>query len=191
MLLGSFLCFYQYRIWRHEYRNMLHDSRRDRGLNTIVVVKGTWRLLALGWLEMIYDMMGYIISYTIYNIIWYNTKYDVIWHDMIYYMLWYDIWYDVIWYDMTYIIWYGMMWYDMIYLPAVGLTPVGNITVQIYTKQYTEYKERNIQNNKKVDIHNNKKLTNLGSASRARSLPVIPWHLLYDWRKSTVKPELW
>jgi hypothetical protein len=38
-------------------------------------------------------------------------------------------------------------------------------------KQYTEYRERN--------IHNNKKLTNLGIAGRAPSLRFIPWHLPY------------
>jgi hypothetical protein len=94
----------------------------------------------------------------------------------------------------------------MIYLlTAIGLTPGGSSTVRIYTqtlqqysthlhtnstavqytfthKQYTEYTKRN--------IHNNKKLTNLGSAGRAPSLRVIPWHFPYKWGKSTGKPQL-
>jgi hypothetical protein len=32
----------------------------------------------------------------------------------------------------------------------------------------------------KLNIHNNRKLTNLGSADRAPSLRVIPWHLPYN-----------
>jgi hypothetical protein len=39
-------------------------------------------------------------------------------------------------------------------------------------KQYTEYTERN--------IHNNKKEKKLGSAGRAPSLRFIPWHLPYN-----------
>jgi hypothetical protein len=63
------------------------------------------------------------------------------------------------------------------------------VAVAQYTfthKQYTEYRERNIIiiiyiTIKKLNIHNNpKKLTNLGSADRAPSLRVIPWHLLYN-----------
>jgi hypothetical protein len=41
-------------------------------------------------------------------------------------------------------------------------------------------KKLNIHNNKKLNIHKNKKLTNLGSAGRAPSLRVIPWHLPYS-----------
>jgi hypothetical protein len=40
---------------------------------------------------------------------------------------------------------------------------------------YTEYREQNILTIKKLNIHNNKKFkTNLGTAGRAPSLPVIP-----------------
>jgi hypothetical protein len=46
----------------------------------------------------------------------------------------------------------------MIYLTAIGLTPDGSGTVHIYT-QYTEYRELNIHNIKKIYIHI-KKLTN-------------------------------
>ena len=43
-----------------------------------------------------------------------------------------------------------MIWYD-IYLAAIGLTPGGSSTAHIYTQQYTEYKERNIHNNHKIE----------------------------------------
>jgi hypothetical protein len=43
---------------------------------------------------------------------------------------------------------------------------------------------------KKLDMQSNKKLTNLGSAGRAPPLRVIPWHLPYNWEKSTEKPQL-
>jgi hypothetical protein len=39
-------------------------------------------------------------------------------------------------------------------------------------------------------MHNNKKLTNLGSASRAPSLRIIPWNLPYNREKSMDKPQL-
>ena len=41
----------------------------------------------------------------------------------------------------------------------------------------------------KLNKHNNKNLTNLWSAGRAPSLRVIPWHLPYNWGKSTEKPQ--
>jgi hypothetical protein len=63
-----------------------------------------------------------------------------------------------------------------IYLTAIGLTPFGSSTVHIYT----EYVEGNTHNKQILNIHNNKKLTNLGSAGRAPSLRVIPWHLPYN-----------
>jgi hypothetical protein len=49
--------------------------------------------------------------------------------------------------------------------------------------QYTEYRGRNIHNNKKLNIHSNKKLTHIGSAGLAASLRVIPWHLPYNRKK--------
>jgi hypothetical protein len=48
--------------------------------------------------------------------------------------------------------------------------------------QYTEYRERNTRNNKN-------KTKYLGSTDRAPSLRVIPWHLPYNWGKSTEKPQ--
>jgi hypothetical protein len=47
------------------------------------------------------------------------------------------------------------------------------VAVEQYTfthKQYTEYRERNIHNIKKLNIHNKQKLTNLGSTGRVPSL---------------------
>jgi hypothetical protein len=60
------------------------------------------------------------------------------------------------------------MWYIYVcvcvcvYLTAVGLTPGGSNTVHIYTPTVHRIQRRN--------IHNNKKLTNLGSTGRAPSL---------------------
>jgi hypothetical protein len=80
------------------------------------------------------------------------------------------------------------------YVTAIGLTPGGSSTVHIYTQTVhriqgngtyiTIKKLRNLRNNKK------KIKTNLGSAGRAPSLTVIPWHLPYSWGKSTEKPQL-
>jgi hypothetical protein len=73
-------------------------------------------------------------------------------------------------------------WYDMIYLlTAIGLTPGGSCTVHIYTQT--------IQNDTKQIIHRTTQIWN--SASRAPSLQVIPWHLPYNWGKSTETPQSW
>ena len=88
------------------------------------------------WNQGVFLCSPCIISVMINDMIWY----DMIWYDM--------IWYDMIWYDM---IWYDMIWYDDIYLAAIGLTPGGSGTAHIYTQQYTEYKERNIHNNHKIE----------------------------------------
>jgi hypothetical protein len=58
---------------------------------------------------------------------------------------------------------------------AVGLTPGGSSTVHIYT-QHTEYRERNIHNNKKIGtrITINKFQTNLGSATMPRLCELYP-----------------
>jgi len=66
-----------------------------------------------------------------------------------------------------------MIWY-YIYLTAIGLTPGGSITRHIYNKQYTQYIESTI----------------LVNAGRAPSLRVIPWHLPYNWGKSTEKTSV-
>jgi hypothetical protein len=59
------------------------------------------------------------------------------------------------------------MIYDMIYdtyFTAIGLTLGGSSTAHIYTKQYTEYRKRNIHNNQKTWP------PNLGSAGRVPSI---------------------
>jgi hypothetical protein len=53
-------------------------------------------------------------------------------------------------------------------------TPGGSSTSHIYTQT----------------IHKIQRKENLVSAGRALSLPVIPWHLPYNWGKSTEKPQL-
>jgi hypothetical protein len=53
--------------------------------------------------------------------------------------------------------------------------PVAAVQYTFTHKQYTEHRERNIHNNN----------INLGSAGRVPSLRVIPWHLPYNWGKST------
>jgi hypothetical protein len=128
------------------------------------------------------------------DMIWYMIWYDI-WYDMIWYMIWYDIWYGMIYDMILYMIWY-MVWYDMIYdMIYIGLQlgwhPVAAVQYTFTQKQYTENREQNILAIKKLDIHINKKFkTNLGSADRAPSLPVIPWHLTYNWEKSTENPQL-
>jgi hypothetical protein len=57
------------------------------------------------------------------------------------------------------------------------------MAVEQYTfthKQYTEYMNGTYITLKKLNIHNNKKNTNLGSAGRAPSLRAKPWHLPYN-----------
>jgi hypothetical protein len=70
-------------------------------------------------------------------------------------------------------LWY-MIWYIYVYLTTIGLTPGGSSTSHIYT-QTLERTQNNTEKEK------------LGSAGRAPSLRVIPWHLPYNWVKSTEK----
>jgi hypothetical protein len=69
--------------------------------------------------------------------------------------------------------------YD-IYLTAIGLTPGGSSTSHIYTQtvHITHRKKNNTEKGK------------LGSAGRAPSLRVIPWHLPYKWGKSRENPSV-
>jgi len=68
----------------------------------------------------------------------------------------------------------------MIYLlTAIGLSPGGSSTVHIYTQTI-----HRTQNKQYIEQHNN-----LESAGRAPSWLVIPWHLPYNWGKSTEKPQ--
>jgi len=73
----------------------------------------------------------------------------------------------------------------MIYLlTAIGLSSGGSSTVHIYTQTI----HRTTKNKQYIQQHNN-----LGeceeSAGRAPSWLVIPWHLPYNWGKSTEKPQ--
>ena len=61
----------------------------------------------------------------------------------------------------------------MYLLTAIGLMPLGSSTVHIYTQA----------------IHRTTQLTGK-IACRATSLRVIPWHLSYNWGKSTEKPDM-
>jgi hypothetical protein len=74
-----------------------------------------------------------------------------------------------------------MIWY--ICLLQLGWHPVAVVQYTFTHKQYTEYRERNIHNNKKFGA-------NSGSAGRAPSLRVIPWHLPYNWGKCTEKTSV-
>jgi hypothetical protein len=61
------------------------------------------------------------------------------------------------------------------YLTAVGLTAAVAAVQHTFThKQYAEYRERNIHRNQNILP------SILGSAGRAPSLRVIPWHLPYN-----------
>jgi len=69
----------------------------------------------------------------------------------------------------------------MIYLlTTIGLSPGGSSTVHIYGQTI----HRTIQNKKYIEQHNTRK-----SAGRTPSWRVIPWHLPYNWGKSTEKPQ--
>jgi hypothetical protein len=86
------------------------------------------------------------------DMIWYMIWY--IWY-MIRYMIWYDIWYDI--YNCN---WVDTRWQQYsTHLHTNNTQNTGNGTYIITTK---------------LNIQNNKKLTNLGSAGRAPSLRVIP-----------------
>jgi hypothetical protein len=75
-------------------------------------------------------------------------------------------------------------YYYYYYLTAIGLTPGGSSTVHIYTRTNST---QNTEDGAHITI---KKKRKLGSAGRALSLRVIPWHLPYNWGKSTDKPHL-
>jgi hypothetical protein len=84
------------------------------------------------------------------------------------------------------------LWYDMIYILNCNW-------VDTRWQQYSSHLHRNSTQNTEngtyititnLHMHNHKKLTNLGSAGRAPSLRVIPWHLPYNWGKNTENPQL-
>jgi hypothetical protein len=158
-----------------------------------------------------YDMIRYMIWYGMirYDMVWYDMVwYDMVWYDMIYdkirydmlrYNIWYDmiydmIWYDTIWCDTIYdwygmtlhdmiwcdMIWYVMIWYDIFVKLQLGWYPVAIVQYTFTHKQYTE--------RHKTTIHGITQ-TFWKSAGRAPSLRVLPWHLPYNWGKSTEKPQ--
>ena len=72
----------------------------------------------------------------------------------------------------------------MIYLlTAIGLSPGGSSTVNIYTQTI----HRTIQNKKKKIHRTTQQFWK--SAGRTSSWLVIPWHLPYNRGKSTEKPQ--
>jgi hypothetical protein len=77
--------------------------------------------------------------------------------------------------------------YD-IYLTGIGLTPCGSST-HLHTNHTQDTENGTYITIKTLgtSITIKKFKTNLGSAGRAPSLRVIPWHLPYNWGKSTEK----
>jgi len=57
------------------------------------------------------------------------------------------------------------------------------MAVEQYTYTHKQYRERHKTNN----TYNNTKIRK--SANWAPSLRVLPWHLPYNWGKSTEKPQ--
>ena len=87
---------------------------------------------------------------------------------------------------------------DTYLLTAIGLTPRGSSTVHIYTQRThrtTELTTRTTKLHQNNTINNNNNNNNTvnnligNSAGRAPSLKVLPWHLPYNWGKSTEKPK--
>jgi len=64
-----------------------------------------------------------------------------------------------------------MVWYDIYILTAIGLSPGGSITVRIYTQTV---------------LRTTQITTNLEECGPCRRLcEILPWHLPYNWEKST------
>jgi hypothetical protein len=76
---------------------------------------------------------------------------------------------------------YIYIWYMIYLLTATGLTPGGSTTVHTHKQVHIT--------TKKQTIHRTTQKCNWNSAGRAPSWRVIPWHLPYDWGKSTEKPQ--
>jgi hypothetical protein len=96
-------------------------------------------------------------------------------------MIWYCIWYvnDMIWYML--IIWYDMVWYTFKWYLV-------DTRWQQYSTHLHTNSTQNTENGTYITMKKFK--TNLGSAGRALSLPVIPGHFPYNWGKSMEKPQL-
>jgi hypothetical protein len=87
-----------------------------------------------------------------------------------------DIWYDMIWCMIWYI--FNRNWVDTRW-QQYGSHLHTNNTQNTEIGTYITIKKSN--------IHNNTKLTNLGSGGRAPSLRVIPWHLSYRHGKISAR----
>jgi len=86
-------------------------------------------------------------------------------------------------------------------LTAIGLTPGGSSIVHIYTQTIHRTTQlttlvgklsgiRTQSGQTKINVEPRKNYCLIGkSAGRASSLRVIPWHLPYNWGKSTEKPQ--
>jgi hypothetical protein len=113
--------------------------------------------------------------------------YDI-WYYMIRYMIWYMI-YDRIWY-MIYVI-YDMIYdiYDMIYDTWYDIFVKCNWVVTRWQQYSTHLQTNNtMYTDIKQKIHRTTQKV-WKSARRVPSLRVIPWHLPYNWGKSTNKPQ--
>ena len=88
----------------------------------------------------------------------------------------------------SFVIWYDMIWY--IFSCNWVDTRWQQYSSHLHTNSTPNTKNGTYITITKLNTHNNKNLTNLWSAGRAPSLRVIPWHLPYNWGKSTEKPQL-
>ena len=138
----------------------------------IIIIHLLYQLLVKYFLWTILTTRRYILSYIISYIILYYIIFNYI-------TLHYIILYYIILY---YIILYYIILYYIIYLTATGLPPSGSNTVHIYTQT----KHRTTQSTQKYTEQYNSLIRR--SADRAPSLRGIPWHLSYNWGKSTDKP---
>jgi hypothetical protein len=114
--------------------------------------------------------ISYDMICDIYYIIWYGMIYDIC--DMIY-----DILYDTIWYDIYH------MWFD------IWCDIFNRSWVDTRWQQYNTHLHTNGTQNtekgayikiKNLNIYNNKKLYNFGSAGRASSLRVTRFIMRYE-----------
>jgi hypothetical protein len=80
----------------------------------------------------------------------------------------------------------GLKCVDDIYLTAVGLTPGGSSTTHIYTQ--TVHLHTNSTHNTEIGKWYRER--NIGKCGPCPVLRIIPWHLPYNWGKSTEKPQL-
>ena len=152
----------------------------------VFLIYDTWGVqdLLIIWYDMIYDVW--------HDMTWHDKIYDMTLHD-IYYTTWYMM-YGMTWHDM---IWY-MIWHDMIYTIRhdmichkiwYDIFVNCNLVVTRWQQYSTHLHTDSTQNNTKQTIHRTTQIF-WKSVGRAPSLRVLPWHLPYNWGKSTEKPQL-